>query len=66
LTLEADVSLVEIAGFLPETVTGADLGGLSSAAYSRALERKLEQLRADAERNMEQQLAPDTSPSSGK
>jgi ATP-dependent 26S proteasome regulatory subunit len=36
-----DVKLQEIAQALPHTVTGADLGSLTSQAFSRALSRQL-------------------------
>lgn len=46
--LHADVDLTAVATTLPPNVTGADIGALSSAAYGRALEKKLQLLREGA------------------
>jgi peroxin-6 len=46
--LADDADLLEIAGALPVTVTGADIGAVTSTAYSRALRRKLDELRDSA------------------
>lgn len=46
--LGATVDLLAVASALPVNVTGADIGAVSTAAYGRALERKLSQLRRDA------------------
>ena len=45
-TLADDVDLHVVAARLPATVTGADIGAVSSAAYSRALARRLDVLKA--------------------
>jgi SpoVK/Ycf46/Vps4 family AAA+-type ATPase len=46
--LDSDVNLLTVAAALPANVTGADIGAVSSAAYGRALQRKMDQLRHDA------------------
>jgi ATP-dependent 26S proteasome regulatory subunit len=46
--LDSDVNLLTVAAELPANVTGADIGAVSSAAYGRALQRKMDQLRHDA------------------
>jgi ATP-dependent 26S proteasome regulatory subunit len=46
--LDSDVNLLTVAAALPADVTGADIGAVSSAAYGRALQRKMDQLRHDA------------------
>ena len=50
--LEADVDLRCVAQALPDNVTGADIGAVSTTAYGFALERKLLQLRQQAEENI--------------
>jgi len=45
-TLAADVDLHTVAARLPATVTGADIGAVSSSAYSKALARRLDALKA--------------------
>jgi peroxin-6 len=50
-----DVNLEDIARCLPDTVTGADIGALSSSAYAKALERKLLDIRSLAEIDNEKQ-----------
>jgi peroxin-6 len=42
--IEESVDLQRIAALLPDNVTGADIGAVSSSAYSKALERKLMQV----------------------
>jgi len=46
--LAVDVDLVRVAAALPENVTGADIGAVTSAAFSNALQRKLADLRQQA------------------
>lgn len=43
--LENTADLTRIAKLLPDKVTGADIGAVSSTAYSKALERKLKELK---------------------
>lgn len=43
--LEESVDLRRVAALLPDKVTGADIGAVCSTAYSKALERKLCQLK---------------------
>lgn len=47
-TLHPLVDLTLVAQALPLNVTGADIGGVTSAAYSTALRRKLSELKAQA------------------
>lgn len=43
-TLADDVDLEEIAKILPNSVTGAEIGGVTSAAFSKAMEEKIKSL----------------------
>ena len=47
--MAADVDLLPVALALPENVTGADIGAVTSTAYGAALERKLAELKMRAE-----------------
>jgi len=46
--LSADVDLLEVARLLPQNVTGADISGVTSSAFSGALERKISELTQEA------------------
>ena len=54
--MASDINLEAIAASLPESVTGADIGAVTSAAFTVALEKKLESL----ERNCLASLAADS------
>lgn len=47
-TLSPSTDLSLVAAALPENITGADIGAVTSSAYSHALQRKLQTLRAQA------------------
>lgn len=44
LTLSSDVDLREVAALLPDSVTGADVGAVTSSAFAIALEGKFSSL----------------------
>lgn len=44
-----------MAGALPENITGADIGAVTSSAYSHALQRKLQTLREQALAHIQKQ-----------
>jgi len=48
LNMAGDVDLWALAESLPDRVTGADIGAVTSAAFSTARERKLQELRREA------------------
>lgn len=48
VVLRKDVDLLEVARCLPEGVTGAQIGGVSSRAVMRAVHNKIEQLKRQA------------------
>jgi SpoVK/Ycf46/Vps4 family AAA+-type ATPase len=60
-TLHADTDLEQVAAVLPDEVTGADISAVTSSAFSRALQRKLAELRAQAIEALGLGLGRDTS-----